>query len=309
MSSTVPAAIIDGPLRALSRCGRAWLRLAALSLIAALMTGCSAVRVAYNQAPDLAYWWLDGYFDFNDAQSLRTRDALDEWFAWHRRVELPQYAALLAQARERVAGPVTSDQACRWFDDVSQRFDAAFEHALPAMADVARRLTPEQLAHLERKYADINEELSDNYLQRDTEDRAKARLKRALDPIERVYGRLSTVQREQIAALALQTPFDAARWVAERRLRQQDTLQTLARLGREQATADQATAALRGLVQRSRVSPRDDYRAYQQRLIQFNCAFAANVHNLTTPEQRTDAAAQLKEWEDDARALAAKAAR
>ncbi len=55
------------------------------------------------------------------------------------------------------------------------------------------------------------------------------------------------------------------------------------------------------------MSPKDDYRAYQQRLIQFNCGFAAEVHNLATPEQRRAAAEQLKDWEDDARALAAQA--
>ena len=66
--------------------------------------------------------------------------------------------------------------------------------------------------------------------------------------------------------------------------------------------------ALRVLVQRSRVSPNDEYRDYQQRLVKFNCAFAAQVHNMSTPEQRARAADQLKDWEDDARWLAARAA-
>jgi hypothetical protein len=269
------------------------------------MTGCSAVRFGYNHAPDLVYWWFDGYVDFNGAQSERAREAIDDWFQWHRRVELPVYAGLLAKAREQVAGPVTAEQACQWFDEANHRFDAALERALPGVAEVARRLSPEQLAHLERKYADIIEELADNYLQPQPEARAKAQLKRALEPIEKIYGRMSGPQRERIAALAAATPFDPVRWIAERRRRQQDTLQTLTRLSTEQAGQQQAVDALRALVQRSRVSPKDDYRAYQQRLIQFNCGFAAEVHNLTTPEQRRAAAEQLKDWEDDARALAA----
>ena len=270
--------------------------------------GCSAVRLGYNQAPDIAYWWLDGYVDFNDQQTLRAREALGDWFAWHRRTELPQYAALLSKARTEVAAPATADQACRWFDDLNLRFDAAFERALPGLADVMRRLTPAQIAHLERKYADRNETLAEDYLQSDPAERIEARFERALDRIEMIYGRMSDAQRERIAALALRTPFDPERWLAERQRRQQDTLQTLARLSSEQASVEQATVALRGLVQRSRVSPSDDYRAYQQRLVQFNCAFAAQVHNLTTAEQRAEAAAQLKGWEADVRVLAAKAA-
>jgi len=298
-------AIIGGAVVEAAVRPHAWRRLVMLSCVALLMTGCSAVRFGYNHAPDLAYWWFDGYVDFKGEQSVRAHEAIDDWFQWHRRAELPVYAGLLAKAREQVIGPVTAEQACQWFEEANHRVDAALERALPGVAEVARRLSPQQLSHLERKYADINEELADKYLQREPEARTQAQLKRALEPIEMIYGRISSSQRERIAALALQTPFDPVRWIAERRRRQQDTLQTLTRLGTEQASAQQAVDALRALVQRSRVSTKEDYRAYQQRLIQFNCGFAAEVHNLTTPEQRRAAAEQLKDWEDDARALAA----
>lgn len=302
------AAIIGGAPRAAQSRRWAGLRRVLVLCAAVWLTGCSAVRLVYNQAPDIAYWWLDSYVDFNDQQTLRAREVLGDWFAWHRRSELPQYAALLSKAQAEVGGPATAEQACRWFDDLNLRFDAAFERALPGLADVMRRLSPAQIAHLERKYADNNERFADDHLQSRPESRVKAQFKRALDRIEMIYGRMSGEQRERIAALAVQTPFDPERWLAERQRRQQDTLQTLARLNSEQATVEQAMVALRGLVQRTRVSPSDDYRAYQQRLVQFNCGFAAQVHNLTTAEQRAEAAGQLKDWEDDAKALAAKAA-
>lgn len=303
----MPGAIIGGPATAAPQHARRWCRALWLLCCALLMTGCSAVRLGYNHAPDLAYWWLDGYVDFKGDQSERAHEAIDDWFRWHRRVELPVYAGLLARAREQVAAPATAEQACQWFDEARLRLDAALDRALPGAAEVARRLSPKQLAHLEHKYAEINEELVDNYLQPQAEARSRAQLKRALEPIETIYGRMSSSQRERIAVLAASTPFDPERWISERHRRQQDTLKTLARLSTEQASVEQAVEALRALAQRSRVSPADEYRAYQQRLIQFNCAFAAEVHNLTTPEQRRAAAEQLKDWEDDARALAAQA--
>ena len=42
---------------------------ALLLLTPALLTGCSALRFGYNQAPELAFWWLDGYADFDEVQS------------------------------------------------------------------------------------------------------------------------------------------------------------------------------------------------------------------------------------------------
>lgn len=303
----MPGAIIGAPSTASGARRHGWPRALWLFCCVVLLSGCSAVRLGYNHAPDLAYWWLDGYVDFEGDQSERVREALDDWFQWHRRVELPVYAGMLARAREQVAAPVTAEQACQWFDEARLRVDVALERALPGVAEVARRLSPQQLAHLEHKYAEINEELVDDYLQPRAEARTRAQLKRALEPIERLYGRMSSSQRERIAVLAASTPFDPERWIAERHRRQQDTLKTLAQLGAERASVAQAVEALRALSLRSRVSPVDEYRAYQQRLIQFNCAFAAEVHNLTTPEQRRAAAEQLKDWEDDARALAAQA--
>lgn len=267
------------------------------------------MRVAYNQGPTFAYWWFDGYIDFNDAQSPRAEAAIEDWFRWHRREELPLYAELLTQARDQVTGPVSTEQACGWFDVANMRAGAALERALPGLAEVAMRLTPAQFVHLERKYDEVYKNVVKDFLQPDLEARAQARLERALKPIEFVYGDLSDEQRTRVAALAAQTPFEPERWVAERRRRQQDTLQTLRQIAADQPSAEQAMAALRALALRSRASPVADYRTYQQRLIQYNCRFAAEVHNLTTPEQRRAAALQFKDWEDDARALAAKAER
>ena len=46
--------------------------------VSVLFSGCGlALRLGYNQGPSLAFRWLDGYAEFDDAQSLRVRTALD----------------------------------------------------------------------------------------------------------------------------------------------------------------------------------------------------------------------------------------
>ena len=95
----------------------------ALCVAMAVSAGCSALRFGYNQASDLAYWWLDGYVDFNDAQSVLARNAIASWFAWHRGTQLPDYAVLLARARERSAG--------RQHAGARVRMVGHAEHALP----------------------------------------------------------------------------------------------------------------------------------------------------------------------------------
>jgi len=267
--------------------------------------GCSAVRLGYSQAPELAYWWLDGYADFNDAQTPRVREDLAAFFKWHRTTQLPDYASLLARAQQQVMEPTTPAQACQWFEDVSARFDSAFERALPSISGVVRTATLQQLQHVERRFAKGNDELQSEYAQKSVEERAKSAAKRLIDRAETMYGRLDDSQRDRLTRALPDSPFDADVWLAERKARQRDLLQTVKRLITDKADTDQVQAALRILVERSRRSPREAYRDYQQRLTQQNCAMAAQTHNLTTPAQRRFAAQKLKGWEDDLRVLAA----
>ena len=34
-----------------------------------LLSGCSALRLGYNNGPQLAWWWLDNYVDFSSEQA------------------------------------------------------------------------------------------------------------------------------------------------------------------------------------------------------------------------------------------------
>jgi hypothetical protein len=270
-----------------------------------LLSACSALRLGYSQAPELAYWWLDGYVDFNKSQTPKVREALTSWFKWNRSTQLPDYAALLAKAEVQLASNVTPAQACQWFDDVSARVEVALERALPDLAEVVLSATPEQLAYLEKSFAKRNKEILADYAQPTPEARHKAAVKRSVERAESIYGKLDDAQHERVAAAVAASPFDANLWVDERKARQQDVVQTVRRLLNEKASTEQVQAAVRVLVERSRRSPRDTYSGYQQRLTQYNCAVAAQTHNFTTPAQRKFAAQKLKGWEGDLRALTA----
>jgi hypothetical protein len=222
---------------------------------------------------------------------------------------LPVYVELLARAQTHVLEPTTPAQTCRWYDELRAVLDPALAAALPLAAGIATGLSVEQLAHIERKYVKVNAKFEDEYLQDTTEDRQKASHKRAVERAEMLYGDLDSRQRQFLAAGMAASPFDAGLWFVERKAVQRDTLQTLHRLTATPA-ADRraATAALQSLAQRT-LRPPQPYRDYQQRLIEYNCALAADLHNITTPAQRQAARARLKGWEDDLRTLIAQSAR
>ncbi len=276
---------------------------------ATVLSGCSAVRIGYDQAPTLAWWWLDGYLDFDARQAPAVKDALAQWFAWHRKNQLPDYAELLAAAQVQVLQPATAVQVCRWNDELRARIEAGLAQAVPPAADLLPGIGAAQLEHLERRYQKSNRDFEQDFLQADPDERRAAAVERTIDRAEMLYGRLDPRQRQLIAAGVEASPFDPAAWLTERRELQAQVLQTLARLtAGGPARADRASnvAGLEALAQRMlRTSP-GPYRDYQRRLTDYNCAFVARLHNSTTPAQRQAARDKLRGWEEDLRVLAAR---
>ncbi|MBS7806169.1 DUF6279 family lipoprotein [Variovorax sp. PCZ-1] len=280
-------------------------RLAGLIIAASLLTACSAVKLAYNQAPDLTYWWLDAYFDFNEQQTPKVRDELSKLFAWHRANELPKTADLLAQVGQVMPGEINAGQACRFYDQGRNLFDNVSNRALPALAELAPTITPSQIDHLKRKYAKNAEEFNRDYIQGTPASREAKRLKQSVDRSEMLYGKLEEPQIAAIKQALSTSSFDAAYSLKERERRQKELIELLSNLAAAKASPATSQHALRAYIQRAWESPDPAYRAYVQRLTQQACQSFASVHASTTPAQRANAVKVLKGYEADLRLLAA----
>jgi len=265
------------------------------------LVGCSSIRLAYGNAPQLLWWWIDGYVDFSSEQSPAVKQSLDKLHEWHRGTQLPELVALLASAQGPITEPTTPAQACRWQTQVREVLEPTLQRTLHLAAEQLPGLGEAQFRHIEQRYAKANAEMKRDFLQPDAEDREDAAVKRTLERVERLYGRVGDAQKRVVREGVVASPFSPELWLAERQRRQRDVLQTLRRLAAEKADAGERLAALRQLVQRVERSPDADYRSYQQKLTDYNCAFAAQIHNSTTTAQRQKARETLKGWEEDLR--------
>ncbi len=274
-------------------------------IAATLLTACSAIKLAYNQAPDLTYWWLDGYFDFNEQQTPKVRDELTRLFAWHRGTELPKTAELLAQASRLMPGEINATQACLLYGQVRGLIDNVSDQALPALAELAPTITPEQIDHLKRKHTKTNEEYTRDFISSSAQTRQDKSLKRSIERSESLYGRMEEAQITVIKRLVSDSAFDAALSLKERTRRQQELIERLNTLANSKASAAVARQSLREYIARSWQSPDLAYRTYVEKLTQQSCQGFANIHNSTTAAQRSKAVQVLKGYEQDLRTLAA----
>lgn len=288
-----------------------WIIAASVALTA-LVAGCSvALKFGYHQGPTLMYWWMDGYADLNDAQKALVKARIDQWFRWNRKDELPRYAELLDQFAAQVTEPRLPPEAfCAAAEEVKQRTIAAYEQAVPSLAEVAITLSPDQLKHMEKRFEKNNAKFRDDFIFDRREDRVKARAKKTIDNFERVYGSLDRAQRERVLQAENLSPYDPELWLGERRALQQEILQRARELQAARAAgagplqlAAQAQLALRHVAQHAEHSPREAYALQQQKVWNYNCQLAAQIHATMSPQQREHAQAQLREWEADVKTL------
>ena len=271
-------------------------------LVAALVSACSAVKAGYGQAPTLAYFYLDGYADFTDAQSLQVKADLNRLQAWHRKTQLPAYADVLQKLQPLMQTNITPAQACTVAQDVRRKVVAVASQAEPALTAFASSLQPEQLQSMQRKFARGNADYRKDFIDATPAAIRSKRYEQAVSRAERLYGPLDNQQLKRIGQLVEQSSFNAAVAYAERLRRQQDTLKTLRTLPGANPAA--ARAELQALIERAFESPDAAYRDYLEKITQESCRSIAEMHNSTSPAQRQKAFSVLKGYEQDLRTLA-----
>ena len=269
------------------------------------LSGCSTIKVVYNNSDDLIYWWLDGYLDLQDGQKQLARDSLSDLHRWHRQQQLPDYVALLKRIQAMAPNDITPAQVCAVTEDMKTSFVTLLRFVEPANAQLAAQLKPDQLQAMRKKFDKTNKTWRSDWLEPDAEGRLRYRTKQALNRLEDFYGRLDKPQRDVLHTWLSQSAFDPALSYAERERRQADTIQTLQRIARDNVNPAQTQAAVRGVTERTLNSPNERYRAYSQALWIENCEGFAKLHNSTTPAQRQRMLEALRGYETDVKVLMA----
>jgi hypothetical protein len=282
-------------------------RLAGIILATALLlglAGCSAIRLGYRTLPEVAYWWLDSYADFTQAQAPQVRTELHRLREWHRQ-QLPALADLLQHLEQMAPGDITPQQACTVVAQVQEHLHLVADAAGPAAAAIAETLSPGQLRHIERKFRSNDERFRDEWVDVPPAERQSKRYHQMLDRLESIYGSLDEPQRAVLRQGIAQSNYDPERILRDRERRQQDLLQVLGKLSQGNVKPEDARTQLQDWVKRAQHAPDPAYRAWQEGLVQEGCRVFSAVHHSTTTEQREHAIRRLRAYQRDLRELAA----
>jgi len=272
-----------------------------------ILTGCNAVRLGYNNLPDIASWWLDSYIDFTDTQGPQAKVALQKLQTWHRKEELPAIAELLVQAQTLAPQNITPEQACKIWEAAQVRIESFVQESSRLAAPVVSQLSAKQLKHLEKEWATRNEDWKKQWVQGTPDSRIKKRVDLAAERFNSFYGDLNLEQRQVLKQQFLQSTWSPEASYQRRLKRQQEQLIALQAMSSEitkpAMPLPQVEKALQSLILQS-VRPKDAGDLSKQlQLEQQACQNLAQLHNTMTPAQRLKAQRKLKDYETDVREL------
>jgi hypothetical protein len=273
--------------------------------IAVVAGGCGLVKVGYRNGETVGLFWMDRYIDLSGEQKDFIKPRLHRLLVWHRTTQLPDYVAFGQELQRRAPQPIAAADIDVISAEAKQRAMTTVYHALPDMADLALRLTPDNIKALQQKFADDTEKWKRENMSGDVDRQKKARYEKTLDRVEEWYGRFSSEQRDRIRALSDARPFDNEIVVAERIRRQQELVALLTKVEHDKPPRDAVVAMMRSYADRFETNPDPERRAFLESLRLATEQMDADIHNLSTPAQRTRAVGKLQDWIDDFRSLAA----
>lgn len=276
------------------------LRLLLAVLLFGLLASCSTVRLGYSNGDTLLYWWLDGYVDFRSAQKSKVKSDISSLLNWHRSTQLPQYAQVLAQLQNRLAGnpgPAEVDAAMKQIEQMSQ---VVLLRAVPELTDLALSLDEAQLTYLARKFDKNNEEFRKKHMSEAPDKQAKIRFKKVMKEANDWFGSFSREQEDKIRQYADKRPQNYQFWMDERIARQKKILQLLAQLQRDHPSSEVAQGMVRQAILASYERPaqperRAQFEAWNDTTAEMIVAIIRDA----TPEQKIHAHKKLQGWIED----------
>ena len=194
-----------------------------LAVVGALaLAGCSATRIAYDNAGTVIRFMASSYLDLDSAQSEVLKPRVARFHQWHRTNELPVYAALLRSASSRAANGITAEDVSWGLGNLRARYRRLAAKAVEDAAPVLATLRPAQLAALERKFAENNEKYAKEFLPVDEKKRLRAQGKRMLERLRDFAGDLTPEQEARIGRfVAAQERHVALRFEDRQRLQRE----------------------------------------------------------------------------------------
>jgi len=260
--------------------------------------GCSTVRFAYENADAYMRWKAGSYLDLEGDDADELHDRIDEFHAWHRKNALPKYITLAHEAARRFADGLSRQDLVWGYDSLRIQARESLRQAAELAAPLLDRLTPEQVAQIERRVADENRQFYRDNLRGSERDRRAKRAKSVVNRLEDWVGKLTQAQMRRVREYAERAPLADELRDRDRKRLQKDVIAIV--------RAKEAKTRLASRVAHWELGREPAYTAALDAWREQYFALLMDLDRMLTPEQRKRALGQMHRYAEDFEALAAR---
>lgn len=242
-----------------------------ICLVSAL-SACSSSKFAYNRLDWLAGWELRKFVDLDADQQARYDRDFNAFWQWHRREELPSYAADLRDLKGLTHG-ANPRALAQLGKQAEQSWNRIVDHLAPSWCANLASLKNTQVASIAEELDERIDQINEDFIQAPQEQVRRESLKRIIKRLKPWWGPVNQQQAESIERWSRERPLDYDHWLAQR-IRWRD--QFIAQLNRRsepgfcsgvtQLFKRNAETAERGFPMRNDAS-RDAWNVFMARLI------------------------------------------
>lgn len=264
----------------------------------ALLAGCSAMRLAYDNADHYLRWRADSYLDLSGEDSRELHRRIDAFMGWHRAQALPRYAALSSEAAQRLDDGLSREDLVWGYDALMTQARESLRAAATQIAPLLDRLSAEQIGHLERRLAEDDRKFA-RELRGSEAERRKRRAKRMQAQLEEWVGGLTQAQVERVRLYAERAPLTDAFRARDRERLQAELLGVVRR--------HEARKRLPDLAANWQQGREAGYVALNEAWRREFYALLLDLDRTLTPAQRARAVANFRRYAQDFALLASRA--
>ena len=267
--------------------------------VAWILGGCSALRLAYENADTYLHYRANSYLDLEGKASEELEERIGEFFNWHRKNALPQYARIGEEAARRLDDGLSREDLVWGYDLLVAHARQSLRVAAERMAPLLDRLSAEQAAKMEKRFAEDNRKFARGYLRGSEPERRKRLAKRVEERLEDWVGNLSQSQLERVKQHSERAPlYDEMRDRDRKRL-QGELLDMVRKREAQKRLPERAANWERGREPAYAAASETGRKEYFALLLELD--------KTLSPEQRARAQANFRRYAEDFNVLARRA--
>ena len=244
--------------------------------------------------------WPTTTSSWTEIKARLFRAQLARFHDWHRREELPRYAALFSDAAEQLAQGLKAEDVTGSIAALRSRYQVLVSQAVDESVPVVATFRTENYAALEKKLAADNAKFAKEYLAADQAKRDEARVARFEKRFTSFIGKLTPAQRELLVRFVKAQPRMSEVRFKDRERRQQEFVALI----KEHRSSPDLAERVRGFFvnwERDRGAEHARLvREWEERLVQL----MLDMDRSLSAEQRARGVERLERYAEDFRVLA-----